>query len=321
MCILFLLVGSGIDPTIILDNRDEYFNRPTQRGSFDTKSKKYSPKDLQQSGNDSTWIAFDGLGTNKLRFGVVLNLDYWRDKSCWHLADNVNNAKSRGLLVSSFTNSDSLISAKEYIDQISSITHEFRPFSLIIGDSDGVYFLSSQNPTPVTLCVGKLYGVSNGPLEEWEKVDKGKELINEILSSTPISNDSDTILELGNTLLHEVLLYDLPLKDPSYLSTSLAACQISSIFVTPTVISREFSDEDILLMDDPHAEMLKTFSIYNNDTIADNTKSNFIVDLFGTRTNTALVNVPDANGSKFLILERDLNTTTYEWSISQHSNI
>jgi hypothetical protein len=36
MCILFLYVGTENNPTIIANNRDEYFSRATNRGVFST---------------------------------------------------------------------------------------------------------------------------------------------------------------------------------------------------------------------------------------------------------------------------------------------
>ena len=72
MCIIFIIVGDNTHPTIIGNNRDEYFIRPTKRGQYFDSADQYYLVDIEDGGS---WLAFDKLSTNQLRFAIVLNLD------------------------------------------------------------------------------------------------------------------------------------------------------------------------------------------------------------------------------------------------------
>ncbi len=61
MCILLIIVGDATHPTIIGNNRDEYFDRPTKRGQYFESVDQYYPVDIEGSGS---WLGFDQLSTS-----------------------------------------------------------------------------------------------------------------------------------------------------------------------------------------------------------------------------------------------------------------
>jgi uncharacterized protein with NRDE domain len=216
MCILYLLIGNDNYPTLICNNRDEYFTRPTQRGSVSRRVDQrndesvdmgrdehysYSPKDLLGGGS---WIQFDNIShrTKELRFAVVLNFHHWREYTIWSFLTlsyriNMSKLKSRGKLVSQFIE-NSTITAKEYADLIFTTRGEYRPFNLIVSDgSDETYYISSssQQLEIRKLHSGELYGITNGYIDDpWEKVLFGKELMQDVLSSNFPSASSSSSL-------------------------------------------------------------------------------------------------------------------------------
>lgn len=212
MCILFILVGSTSSndhesiPTIIANNRDEYYNRPTSTGKFNVRFDenrrrhfgRFLPFDAEGGGS---WLGFDiPLSSNysTARFAIVLNYHDWRNNLCSGEKPSLNDSTklSRGLLVKNFLEHDS-ISSKAYVDSLVDTVDKYRPFNLIVGDGDaGVYFISSHHPFPQLLVEGRLYGLTNGEelldfyaivdtsqnslvKRKWEKLSKGCTLMNE----------------------------------------------------------------------------------------------------------------------------------------------
>eukprot|EP01040_Poterioochromonas_malhamensis_P005930 gene5930-6375_t len=202
MCILLLYTGDETTPTVICNNRDEYYTRATNRGSLFTHSVSinegeeseyysYAPKDLQGGGS---WLHFDHLcHPNKpLRYAVVLNFHHWREYSVFsyltnHWQTDITKLASRGKLVSNFMN-DNTISAKDYAEKIYHERMNYRPFNLIVSDSnDNTYYISSslQQTSVRKLSSGHLYGFSNGYMEDsWDKVINGKIMIQNILNQS-----------------------------------------------------------------------------------------------------------------------------------------
>ena len=199
MCIAFLFIGDEDFPTLICNNRDEYFVRPTLRGSISSEndSISYAPKDLEGGG---TWIAVDQkMKQDQLKFAIVLNYDVYRDKYDYGSYDE-RSLKSRGKLVQHFinpTNTATIVeeteevrnnmSAKEYAEYIFQNRYSYRPFNLIVSDSvSGTYYVSwSKAQLEVhSLLPGQLYGITNGYMYgEWEKVEQGKMALERIIRS------------------------------------------------------------------------------------------------------------------------------------------
>jgi uncharacterized protein with NRDE domain len=203
MCIFFFVIGDAMHPTILCNNRDEYFARVTARGAFyqDNNRTKvdlerfplnenhihYVPYDLEAGG---TWLSFDSLHDSErlgIRFAVVLNLD----NNSVPTSLPLNQLRSRGELVRDFLSLDphSRTAAETYANEMYSQRNQYRPFNLIICDGFGkAYYITSsifQNDGPELLQTGRLFGISNGYLHDpnWQKVALGKELLTNLVDS------------------------------------------------------------------------------------------------------------------------------------------
>ena len=275
MCILFILVGSCIEPelrpTIIASNRDEYFTRATNLGTVSIQHDsqgvsvyRYLPTDLEDGGS---WLGFDVPTDTKdnlssFRFAVVLNFHSWRSElleSGTHVMQKAaapDLLLSRGMLVKNYLTNG--LSAKEYAESLASSINRYRPFNLIVGDASEVYFLATHQPQPILLRKGFLYGLTNGHqlLEYnsgdigafcgWEKLHRGCRLVDQkILPFLPLVEEmarSEKLWHLrymARTVCEEVLNDSTPLPDASFGSESAAACQLAAIFVKPIKIARQ----------------------------------------------------------------------------------
>ena len=277
MCLLVILTPSLTSPLIICNNRDEYFIRPTSRGSV-SEDCCYFPTDEEKGGS---WICLSGkLG----RFAVVLNFHSWR----YDIRDPVGPLLSRGLLTTEFINAPEQVNAEDYATCI--CKSSYRHFNLILGDSTGVFFLTSvDDERPLRMVPGHWFGISNGRLGEWEKVRLSTKYISEYVESSEINNKLACLsVNEASTLASSVL--DLmsdtaPLSDHTFGHSSDLHMNLSAIFVPP--VPRK--DED------------------------------GITKLFGTRTTTIVVSCFDhghANDSTHevaYILERAHVTTDNTW--------
>lgn len=278
MCILFLLVGDEKSPTLICNNRDEYYNRRTRRGELSVHGSHYAPLDLEGGG---TWISMHGMNdsADKFRYAIVLNFHHWRERYPFArnapIRTNGNNAysnmsklKSRGLLIKSFCD-DSNLQAEEYGNQIYANRLLYRPFNLIISDQSGTYYVCSsvQQRSPERLQPGRIYSISNGYLYDvWKKTSIGKGLFETCLTERSLfAHDCPVVTQqpdqystaqcddgplkphlLTNKdiqpLLHKltkIMEHDAILADPTFGNQSVPAMQLGSIYVKPTLIIRK----------------------------------------------------------------------------------
>lgn len=277
MCILFLLVGDSSRPTLICNNRDEYFGRKTVRGDFDAKGFQYSPLDVEGGG---TWLSASGLDQSEdsFRYAVVLNYQNWRDSHPFCSTGEKDagishaNLKSRGLLIKNFMG-DLTCSAKTYANIMFKDRALYRPFNLIVSDKSGTFYVSSsrqQKGRPEQLQAGRLYGISNGYMHDaWEKANVGRLLIGKALvkdykmfKHTESSkgrmpnkkNDSEEFQLVGTPSLDikfvmlklmQVMKNDSPMRDATLGQQSAPAMQLGSIFVRPTLILRHRFEQRI----------------------------------------------------------------------------
>ena len=270
MCILYLLVGDQTHPTLICNNRDEYYGRKTERGDFDAEGFQYSPLDVEGGG---TWLSAAGLDQSgdAFRYAVVLNYQNWRESHpfCAGGQKEVishSSLKSRGLLIKNFMG-DLTCSAKTYANIMFKDRALYRPFNLIVSDKSGTFYVSScrqQKGKPEQLQAGRLYGISNGYMHDtWEKTNVGRLLIGKALikdykmfthaESTkgriPNKKNDTEEFQLAGTpsldikfvmlKLMQVMKNDTPLSDATFGQQSAAAMQLGSIFVRPTLILRQ----------------------------------------------------------------------------------
>jgi uncharacterized protein with NRDE domain len=153
---------------ILVANRDEFFERPTQ-SLHHWKEGFYGGKDLKAGG---TWL---GLHPNG-RFATLTN---YRD-----LKNLKPDAKSRGDLVKNFLegNMDPLT----YLQEIEKEKDQYDGFNLLVGLGDDMYYLSNKKEGIFKLENG-LYGLSNALLETpWSKLVKAKENLHEKINKNAI---------------------------------------------------------------------------------------------------------------------------------------
>lgn len=237
MCQLYIYVGLLGQPTIIASNRDEYFERSTSRGIFDSSTKIYSPKDLLHGGS---WLALDCMS---MKFCIILNFHTWRYSSDG--LTTMKTLKSRGLLPTSFVKGSQ--TAKEFVDQLRESSEGYRGFNIIVGDQHAAYFYSNSvhGREPTLLRPGRLYGVSNGDLDDsnWTKIHRGKQAMNNILhhflENCPLNPADGSVRFLLQTILTNVLLDATRLPDPTFGISSPQMCRLASIFVEPTMVEED----------------------------------------------------------------------------------
>jgi uncharacterized protein with NRDE domain len=174
MCVIYLAFNQHHDyPLILLANRDEFYDRPSQAAGFwEDRPHIYGGRDLVGGG---TWLGV----TNGGRFAAVTN---YRDPTA------AIGRLSRGGLVADFLNSDSR--AKDYLEQVKTASNEYSGFNLLAGEISGdrreLYYYSNRGTDVQELMPG-IYGLSNHLLDTpWPKVAKGKGRFTNLLNSSKL---------------------------------------------------------------------------------------------------------------------------------------
>lgn len=216
MClILFAWQHHSNYPLVVVANRDEFYERPTQEAHFwEQHPHILAGKDLLAGG---TWLGVTKDG----RFTAITN---YRDGN---VAER-KNAPSRGQLTTDFlTGSDS---PEAYCQKIADQGHLYNGFNLLVGDKNELWYYSNRSDEdPVSLPPG-VYGLSNRLLDTpWFKVRRGKFLLKQQLQSNNLHprpfldllNDEDTPTdeELPNTGISEDwerLLASIFIKSENY---------------------------------------------------------------------------------------------------------
>ena len=150
---------------ILAANRDEFYERPTQRASFWPDAPGVlAGRDLLHGG---TWLGVTRAG----RFAAVTN---YRDP-----AAKLDGAPSRGALVKDFLAGAQ--SPADYARAIDARAAAYNGFNLLVGDARGLYYLSNRGGPPRELPAG-VYGLSNHLLDTpWPKVERGKKALAEVV--------------------------------------------------------------------------------------------------------------------------------------------
>ncbi|MBI1731625.1 MAG: NRDE family protein [Gammaproteobacteria bacterium] len=167
MCIVLVAWRIRPDaPLVLAANRDEYHERATlAAGWWPDTPQIYGGRDRLHGGS---WLAVDGAG----RMAAVTNL---REPG-----SSRPGARSRGLLVSDFLRGAA--APADYLRAVAGAIPDYDTFNLLVGDADGLWFLSSRDPAPLALGAG-IYGISNGDLDcPWPKVVRGKAVLQQVLS-------------------------------------------------------------------------------------------------------------------------------------------
>ena len=214
MCLIFFSIKRhSTYKLIIAANRDEFYNRQTATADF---WKDYpnivGGRDLKANG---TWMGMS-------KSGKISMLTNYRDPK------NINpDAPSRGQLVSDYLEQN--IASEDYLKSIESKAGVYNGFNLLVGNSEGFYYLSNYK-TGINKVTNGLYGLSNHLLETpWPKVEKGKQKLELLLKSESITSQKlfeflydgeratdDQLPDTGIGLERERALSSMFIKSPGY---------------------------------------------------------------------------------------------------------
>lgn len=171
MCLILLAYHYHPEYQLVLaDNRDEYYERPTEQAAFWRDCPDIlAGRDLVAGG---TWLGITRTG----KFAALTN---YRDPAL-----RVEHLRSRGHLVSDFLCGN--FSSGDYMATLSKKNAEFNGFNLLAGDSNSLWHYCNIKGYPQRLSHG-LYGISNRFLDTpWPKVIRGKENMARCLQSKTV---------------------------------------------------------------------------------------------------------------------------------------
>ncbi len=167
MCIILLAHQVNPDyPLILAANRDEFYERPTERARFwKDAPQTLAGRDMERGG---TWLGVTRTG----RIAAVTN---YREPG-----PKPSDALSRGHLVSGFLNG--IEEPYEYLSKLSSSAASYGGFNLIVGTPGELYYFSNRGGGPQRIQPG-IHGLSNHLLDTpWPKVLLGRKALSEIAS-------------------------------------------------------------------------------------------------------------------------------------------
>ena len=198
MCTLFLAVDENPQfPIILIENRDEFFNRKSTKPHQWEDIDLYAGKDFEKGG---TWLGYNSVGD----WGVVTN---YRD-----LNQNLGGERSRGDLI------PELIGKRKSIDEAHKFlldkAADFGPFNLVYSIENKVFYFSSIQKQSQELQKG-IYGLSNAFLNTpWFKVTKGKRLFSLIIENKKLDTSAlfKMMLDEEKTTNEELPPTGLPLE-------------------------------------------------------------------------------------------------------------
>ncbi|HEV8646739.1 MAG TPA: NRDE family protein [Burkholderiales bacterium] len=164
---------------VLAANRDEFFARPTESANYWADAPHVlAGRDLEKGG---TWMGVTRDG----RWAAVTN---YRDGT-----RPETGSRSRGDLVARFLLEPS--SAESYAAAVASAGAEYHGFNLLVGDAEGVYYVSNRGAQPQALEPG-IYGLSNRLLDTpWPKVERGKRELEALLGGNP-EDPTESLLAL-----------------------------------------------------------------------------------------------------------------------------
>lgn len=174
MCLLLISFNTHPEyPLIVAANRDEFYQRPTEKAHFwKDHPGLLAGQDLEAGG---TWLGITKTG----RFAAVTN---YRDMRLLK-----TNTVSRGALTTNFLNSD--LTPIKFGNDLISTSDQYNGYNLLFSDMETLYYFSNQTKKLKQLNEG-VYGLSNHLLDTpWPKVLNSKEAFVEATSEGNIEID------------------------------------------------------------------------------------------------------------------------------------
>jgi uncharacterized protein with NRDE domain len=167
MCLILLAWRAHPEfPLVLAANRDEDYERPSAAAAFWPDAPHiFGGRDLEKKG---TWLGVTTGG----RFAVVTN---FRDGRTPPLRD----ARSRGELTASFLCGQD--APRDYLERLASRATEYNGFTLIVGDTSGLWWYSNRGSTIGEIAPG-VHALSNHLLDTpWPKVRQSRERLSAML--------------------------------------------------------------------------------------------------------------------------------------------
>jgi uncharacterized protein with NRDE domain len=153
-------------PLVLLSNRDEFLQRPTEPLHQWLDKPIYAGRDAQSGG---TWLGIHQIKHQESQSAVYQQNGRWA--GVLNFRDGVqasSDERSRGALVTDFLTST--LSPMAFARQIS--LQDYAGFNLIIGDSKQAVIVNNRGHAPTPLYAG-LHVFSNGqPEESWFKTER-----------------------------------------------------------------------------------------------------------------------------------------------------
>ncbi|WP_298628466.1 NRDE family protein [uncultured Legionella sp.] len=186
---MIILNQHPLFPLIILSNRDEFYQRSSSPADYWIEHPYiFSGRDLQEGG---TWLGVNRSG----HFSLITN---YRNP-----VEHRSSMKSRGRLVANYLIECKQYLPEEYLNKIKLEAQQYNNFNLLVGSMDQIYFYSNVENKVKKLSSG-IYGLSNHLLDTpWHKVNRAKELINNLNEQFITSNTSEQIIELFFPILSD----------------------------------------------------------------------------------------------------------------------
>lgn len=185
MCLILFAHHHHPDYALVLAaNRDEFFERPTQRAHFWTPDHTdlLAGRDLRSGG---TWLGVTRTG----RFAAITNYREPRH----HRPD----APSRGHLVADFLKATT--DPVAYLQDVAERAEAYNGFNLIVGTPEEVVYFSNRGEAVRQLSRG-VYGLSNHLLDTpWPKIQAGKAAL-----ETTLQQEETAPPRLAYTLLRQL---------------------------------------------------------------------------------------------------------------------
>jgi uncharacterized protein with NRDE domain len=179
MCLILLALRQHPQyPVVIITNRDEYYERPSEPAHFWPDHPNLLAGRDQKAGG--TWLGINKNG----HFAAVTNFREGTETSK-HLL-------SRGELATRFLLSNK--SPQVYLAELKERQDQFSGFNLILSDGKSFHFFSNRADNIGEMDAG-YHGLSNGKLnEDWPKVRRGKLALQDVLESQINTKNLMTIL-------------------------------------------------------------------------------------------------------------------------------
>lgn len=168
MCLI--LFANNVHPQfdlLLAANRDEFYERPTlSLTAWGGHPEIFAGRDLKEGG---TWLGITRSG----RLAAVTN---YRDPNLV-----APEARSRGSLVRDFLVGSE--PADLYLQRIAAGADRYNGFNLIVGDSDGLWYLSNRGAGIRRIEPG-IHGLSNHLIDtDWPKVRRGKTALRQLIDN------------------------------------------------------------------------------------------------------------------------------------------